>query len=283
MRSPQFGVAFVDEKLSSGEGVARVTAVGFDTGAYLNRIGMALPVKADLETLERLTRAHLLAVPFENMMVYDEHQEPSLEPEDLFDKVVNRNRGGYCFELNKCYYLLLKGLGYDCYPIPARVIHNRPEPCGISHRGTVIRIDGKRYFGDVGFGGAGPKGLVCLETQEVQTVAGEQFLVRPDGDSFVITILEPTGPENVLRIHDYPWLEPDFLTLNRFYATYHGSPFKNKRILYRCTPQGWVSLTDKVFTVKENGVKTVQTLESEEQTAAVIRQYFGLEIPVCTQ
>lgn len=255
---------------------------GFHVEEYLRRIGMEMPQRADLNYLEKLTRAHLMAVPFENLAVTDEHMEPSLEPADLYDKVVNRRRGGYCFELNKCFYLLLQGLGYDCYPIPARVIHNRPEPCGISHRGTVVRIDGSRYFCDVGFGGAGPKGVVSLETEQVQNVAGERFLVRPEENSFVITILEETGPENVLRIHDWPWLEPDFLTLNRYYSTYHGSPFVNKRVLYLSTPQGWVSLADKVFTVKENGVKTVQTLESEEQVTSVIRQWFGLEIPVRT-
>lgn len=254
---------------------------GFRVTEYLRRIGVEETVQPDLCALERLTRAHLKAVPFENMLVFDEHQEPSLEPGDLFDKIVNQKRGGYCFELNKSFFLLLQGLGYDCYPIPARVIHNRQEPCGVSHRGTLVKLEGKRYFCDVGFGGAGPKGVVSLETEEVQQVAGERFIVRNEGDSFVIAILEADGPQNVLRIHDQPWLDVDFLTLNRYYATYHGSPFKNKRILYRCTDEGWVSLTDKVFTVKQNGVKTVQTLESEEQVAAVIAEHFGLEIPVC--
>lgn len=254
---------------------------GFRIPEYLRRIGVVGPVQPDLGNLERLTRAHLKTVPFENMLVYDQHQEPSMEPGDLFDKVVNQNRGGYCFELNKCFYLLLQGLGYECYPIPARVIHNRQEPCGVSHRGTLVKLENKRYFCDVGFGGAGPKGVVCLETEDVQLVAGERFTVRNEGDSFVIAILEEDGPQNVLRIHDYPWLDVDFVTLNRYYATYHGSPFRNKRILYRCTDEGWVSLTDKVFTVKRNGVKTVQTLESEEQVAAVIAEHFGLAIPVC--
>ena len=255
--------------------------LNFDVAGYLHRIGMEMPGKTDLETLEKVTRAHLLAVPFENLTVFDEHQEPSLEPEDLFDKVVNRNRGGYCFELNKLYYLLVQGLGYDCYPIPVRIIHRRPEPVGISHRGTMVRLNGKRYFGDVGFGGAGPKGMICLDTEEEQVIAGERFRVRPDGSTMVIINLEEGFDDPVLRIHDMPWPEPDFLTLNRYYSTYHGSPFVNKRVLYISTPQGWKSLADKVFTVKENGVKTVQTLETEEQVIAVIRKHFGLEVPAC--
>lgn len=253
----------------------------FDVAGYLRRIGVGGPVEPSLESLEMLTRAHLMEVPFENLTVFDEHKEPSLEPEDLYDKVVNQKRGGYCFELNKCFYLLLQALGFECYPVPVRVIYRRPEPCAVSHRGTVIVLDGKRYFGDVGYGGMGPKGVVSLETDRIQVVAGERFVVREEGDSHVIFNLEEGFEDPVLRLHYVPWLEQDFLTLNRYYSTYHGSPFVNKRVLYISTPQGWVSLADKVFTVKENGVKTVQTLESEEQVAAVIAEHFGLEIPVC--
>ena len=256
-------------------------AVVFDTEKYLGRIGLQGPLKPDLDTLERLTRGHLQTVPFENLMVYDAHEEPSLEPADLYDKIVNQNRGGYCFELNKSFYLLLQSLGYECYPVPVRIIHRRPEPVGVSHRGTIVKLAGSRYFCDVGFGGAGPKGVLALETEEVQVVGGERFLVRFCEDNHMIINLEEGFEDPVLRVYEYPFLEPDFLTLNRYYSTYHGSPFVNKRVLYISTPQGWVSLTDKVLTEKKNGVKTVQTLESEEQVAAVIAERFGLSIPVC--
>lgn len=255
----------------------------FDISAYLRHIGMEMPEKPDLEYLEKLTRAHLLAVPFENLTVCDEHKEPSLDPDDLFDKVVNRNRGGYCFELNKLFYLLLQGLGYTCYPIPVRVIHKRVEPCAISHRATIVVIDGKRYYGDVGFGGAGPKGVLFLDTEEEQLVNGERFRVRHEDNSMVLLNLEEGFEDPVLRMHDMHWLDPDFLTLNRYYSTYHGSPVISKRLLYISTPRGWKSLANEVFTVKENGVKTVQTMESREQEDAVVRQHFGLAIPVCTE
>ena len=64
--------------------------------AYLKRIGFEEPVEKDEKTLDRLLRAHLEQVPFENLDVIHLGKVPSLEEEELYDKIVGRNRGGYC-------------------------------------------------------------------------------------------------------------------------------------------------------------------------------------------
>ena len=148
--------------------------------AYLDRIHCAGPIPVTVEGLQTVTQAHLRAIPFENLLLTDEGAEPSLEAEDLFHKIVENNRGGYCFELNKLFFLLLTELGFDCRSVAARVINNRPEPCPISHRAVVVALDGKRYFCDVGFGGPGPKGLVELDTDAPQEIYGETFRVTKD-------------------------------------------------------------------------------------------------------
>lgn len=249
-----------------------------NTERYLHRIGMDMPKAPTADALKALTRAHLIAVPFENLEVTDEHREPSLETDALFDKIVLRKRGGYCFELNKAFHHLLCSLGYSCYPVAARVIHKRREPCPLSHRATVAVIDGKRYFCDVGFGGAGPKGIVEMEETAVQTVAGEQFTLREDGGSYVISILNDGIPEPVLRFRDEPWLDVDFATLSRYYATYPGSPFRNKRILYLCREDGWISLVQDLLTIQRDGTKMTRRLESEEEILSVIAEEFSLVI-----
>ena len=67
--------------------------------AYLRRIAVAPPVTADAATVRRLHRAHQVAVPFENLSIH--LGEPiSLEESDLADKIVQRRRGGFCYELN---------------------------------------------------------------------------------------------------------------------------------------------------------------------------------------
>ena len=246
--------------------------------AYLDRIHCAGPIPVTAEGLQTVTQAHLRAIPFENLLLTDEGAEPSLETEDLFRKIVENNRGGYCFELNKLFFLLLTELGFDCRSVAARVINNRPEPCPISHRAVVVTVEGKRYFCDVGFGGAGPKGILPLDDGPEQIVAGQPFHISYEEDGIAICTYENGELWRVLKFKDEPWLDVDFATLNRYYATYHHSPFLLKRILYITTEDGWKSLIHQTFTRMTGGTKIVTELEPD-QVKAVIAAEFNLAVP----
>ena len=247
--------------------------------AYLDRIGCQARIPLTVEGLQTLTQAHLRTVPFENLALTDEGMEPSLDPEVLFHKVVEQKRGGYCFELNKLFCLLLAGLGFDCRSVAARVINNRPEPCPISHRAVVVTVEGKRYFCDVGFGGAGPKGILPLDDGPEQTVAGEPFHVSAEADGIAVCRYEEGKLWRILKFRDEPWPDVDFDVLNRYYATYHRSPFLQKRILYLTERDGWKSLIHHTFTRSTGGICHVTELE-EKDIPRVIREEFGLPFPV---
>src|SRR6266700_6959593 len=88
--------------------------------AYLDRIGAARPRVADAHALRALHRAHQMAVPFENLSIHL-HEPISLEPDDLIEKIVTRRRGGFCYELNGAFALLLRALGFDVVLVAARV------------------------------------------------------------------------------------------------------------------------------------------------------------------
>ena len=109
-----------------------------DVDAYLRRIGAERPKTLTPQSLSGLVRAHLEQVPFESLELTEAHTEPSLTPEGLFEKIVCNRRGGYCFELNKLFYLLLQELGFDCRSVAVRCIIGRPEPVALSHRGIVV-------------------------------------------------------------------------------------------------------------------------------------------------
>ena len=83
-----------------------------DVDAYLERIGFQGEASPDVETLNRLIRCHMENVPFENIDVYYSKQAPSLEIPALWDKMITRRRGGYCFELNGMFGWLLRELGF---------------------------------------------------------------------------------------------------------------------------------------------------------------------------
>ncbi|MEM9648825.1 MAG: arylamine N-acetyltransferase, partial [Bacteroidota bacterium] len=90
-----------------------------DTKKYLERINYDQPVRITRDTLFQLQRAHLLSVPFENLDIH--YGIPiTLDTNSFFDKIVERGRGGFCYELNGLFNHLLNELGFKSKLISAR-------------------------------------------------------------------------------------------------------------------------------------------------------------------
>src|SRR5262245_34969656 len=88
--------------------------------AYLDRINYHGPREPTAEALRALHRAHMLAVPFENLDI--RLGRPIVLGEAaLYDKIVRRRRGGFCHELNGLFATLLRELGFDVTMLSARV------------------------------------------------------------------------------------------------------------------------------------------------------------------
>ena len=94
-----------------------------DAAQYLKRIGIDEIPEPTREKLDKIVYAHLTHVPFENLDECWDKACPSLKIPDLYDKIVTRNRGGYCFELNAALFSLLKALGYEVYPVACRILY----------------------------------------------------------------------------------------------------------------------------------------------------------------
>lgn len=125
---------------------------------YLDRIGLrdAVPPPPTLETLRRLQSAHLLHVPYENLDLL-RGAITSLEHGALFEKIVEKRRGGLCFELNGLFCWLLCSLGYQVTSYAGRFIY--PSEAGIQmrrHRVLVVTLEGKRYLTETGMNSEGP-------------------------------------------------------------------------------------------------------------------------------
>ncbi|NYH54098.1 hypothetical protein HNR06_003687 [Nocardiopsis arvandica] len=66
-----------------------------DLDAYLARVGLSGDLPPTLDTLRAVHRAHLAAIPFENLQIVLGRTIP-LDVPSLVDKMVRRRRGGYC-------------------------------------------------------------------------------------------------------------------------------------------------------------------------------------------
>jgi N-hydroxyarylamine O-acetyltransferase len=118
----------------------------FDLDAYLERLGLN-----GRPTVAELHRAHVTAIPFENL-------DPlrgvpvSLDPADLERKLVTERRGGYCFEHNLLFAAALHALGVPAEPMLARVGPRENPDRTLSHLFLRVRDGGAVWHADVGFG-----------------------------------------------------------------------------------------------------------------------------------
>lgn len=246
--------------------------------AYLERIGVPEMAEVDREYLNQLIVSHQQRIPFENIDVADFHMVPELEEKAIFEKVVVKKRGGYCFELNTLFEGLLKELGVIIYPVAVRVIWNRDFLPPASHMGLVAELDGKCYYCDVGFGGPGPKGLLALEKEE-QQIGGEGFCIvtAEDGDR-IVEKLHHGEWKKVLRFTEREIRQPDLQLLNFYCARCEKVRFSNTRVLNLTTPGGSKALEDCELTVRENGKEYKTICRNEKELEEVMAGEFGIQV-----
>src|SRR5689334_3479829 len=143
---------------------------------YLDRLGVTARGLADLHL------AHLIAVPFENLSIHA-NERIHLDVDWLFDKLVTRRRGGFCYELNGLFAELLRALGHRVDLLAARVVGSGGT-LGIPFDHMCLRVDDV-WLADVGFGDSFITPL-RLDTQEVQHDGRRGFRIVEDGGARVV-------------------------------------------------------------------------------------------------
>ena len=83
-----------------------------DVQKYLDRISFKGTVEVSLQCLTKLQNAHQINVPFENLDNWTGRKKV-LDHKDLYEHIVDKNRGGWCHELNGSFSWLLAQLGFN--------------------------------------------------------------------------------------------------------------------------------------------------------------------------
>lgn len=123
-----------------------------DPAPYLERLGLAgVGHEPSVDRLRTLQAAHLIAVPFENLDVYH-RRGVSTDAASSYVKIVERGRGGWCFELNGAFGWLLDELGYRVDRVSCQVLGDGGWGPPLDHLALVVHLDGDRWLADVGFG-----------------------------------------------------------------------------------------------------------------------------------
>lgn len=247
--------------------------------SYLARINLPSPPTPDLAGLTTLHRAHLLAVPFENLEVQLGRTVGTALPA-IFEKIVGRRRGGWCYEMNGVFGWALGELGFRVTRLSGAVMRSA---LGAVQEGNhlVLRVDLDEgpVFADVGFG-SGPIAPFAPREGAFESHGFSYSLSRADGDWW--RMAEHRGGSTFC--YDVR-LAPaaDEALLARQCAELQvspASPFVQNLVVQRHLPGGGLAiLRGRVLSHIAPDASRERLVESADDLVAVLAREFDLDVP----
>ena len=248
-----------------------------DLSAYLQRINYHGPLTPSAETLRQLHLAHLLSVPFENLSIH-RHEPIVLNDDALFEKIVRRRRGGFCYELNGMFAALLRSIGFNVIMLSAEVANNEGEfGPPFDHMTLMVTLE-DRWLADVGFGDSFREPLL-LDEREPQFQGDEAFRIEETETHLVMSKRAENGdwqPQYRFTLEPYGFA--DYEEMCRYHQTSPQSHFTQKRLCSMCTLDGRLTLSDMRFITTRGREREEVELSTEIEYQDALRQMFGIEV-----
>jgi N-hydroxyarylamine O-acetyltransferase len=220
-------------------------------------------------------RCQLFSVPFENLDV-QAGKIVSLVPEDIVDKIIGRNRGGYCFEVNGLFAMALEVLG-----IPYQFVAARPMMYPVrkpkTHMAIVMEADGEEWLCDLGFGSYGIRAPMRLNLLDAE--------IKQDFDTFMLSksnereyllqaLVEGKWADQfAFDLSPQEWI--DFAPANYLSSTHPDAIFVQKLVVVLHNPKGRESLSGDILKIVTEGRVEKQTIRPEEKEK-ILSSRFGL-------
>ncbi|MBX3750612.1 MAG: arylamine N-acetyltransferase [Opitutaceae bacterium] len=251
-----------------------------DLDAYCERIGYRGPRTPDLATLRALHLHHVSAVPFENLDVLL-GRRVSLDPAVIADKIILRRRGGYCFEQNTLFRVVLTALGFHVTPLLARVRWQVPADVGTPLTHTVLRVDldGRGWLVDVGFGAVGATAPLALDATEPQATSHDTRRLVPQADGLVHQVRHGDAWGDVYRFSLVPPPPVDFEVGNWFSCTHPRAHFTNNLVVTRVRGAERLIILNREFAVRHaDGSATRRDIATPHDLRALLIEHFGLHL-----
>jgi len=248
-----------------------------DLKAYFDRIGYAGDPRPDLATLRALHRAHLLAIPYENLDIHL-GRGMGVEAEAAFEKIVIRRRGGWCYEMNGLFAAVLEQVGFTVTRMAGATMREVMGNLVLgNHLVLLVDVAGKPWIADVGFGDGslepfplrpGPFAVAGYEFG-LEQVDGLwwRFRNHPYGAARSFDFIPEPALPGVLAAHcDWQQTAPE-------------SSFVMNLVVQRFTERGHVQLQGRRLSRLRAGRKEQRLLGSPAHLVRVLDREFGLDVP----
>jgi arylamine N-acetyltransferase len=268
----------------------------FRLAAYLDRIKRNAPPPATADGLSALLAAHRQTIAFENLDVRL-GRAICIDSTSVFDKLVTRRRGGYCFEQNRLFADMMAHLDFPVRPLLARVRLGLPADAMPvrSHVLLLTELAGRPWIADAGFGGSFVPPMPLRAGVVHRTGDGATHRLHrigKRGDLSGEWLLERAGPAGATDGRAMPsddWqpqysfdlaqVAPDDLEqANHWTSSRPGTRFTTLHIASIASSDGFAAMTDGTLKVYGGGMEREPVIaHTPTDYAAVMRDRFFLD------
>jgi N-hydroxyarylamine O-acetyltransferase len=246
-----------------------------DLNAYLQRIGHHGTREPTADTLVQLHRAHMYSVPFENLDI-PLGRPIVLSLPALFEKIVRRRRGGFCYELNALFGWCLRELGFEVEMLSARVFDRGAPGPEFDH--MLLLVSGSQpWIADVGFGDSFVEPIPLGRAEQAQR--GRSYRLVEQGEDWVLQQQAPGSdwePQYAFSL--LPRTLEDFHSMCHYQQTSPASHFTRKSVCSLATPGGRVTLSSGRLIVTREGHREERTVAGAAEYLALLREHFGIDL-----
>ncbi len=249
---------------------------------YFRRVSYEGPAEPRLDVLTALVAAHNRSIPFENLDPLMGKPVIDLTPDALFDKLVRRRRGGYCFEQNGVMAHVLSELGFGVEVLGGRVVwmSESDELPAQTHQVLAVTVPGEDgpYLVDVGFGGQTLSSPIRLEVDTVQQTRHEWYRISERGDGLVLEseIRGKWEPLYLFSTRPFPMI--DRQVGSWYVSTYPGSHFVYGLTVALVTDDARLNLRGRNLAIHgKDGSKRIR-FETATDVIDALTERFGLDM-----
>lgn len=241
---------------------------------YLKLLKIDKPLE-NIEDISILIKQHIKTFAFSSAKVVLK-EDISLELEDIYQNLVLKKRGGYCFEHNKLFYEVLKYLGFNVKFYLARVVNNSDIEVPQTHRFTLLDLNDKKYIIDVGVGFNTPSVPISFD-KDIYSHAGYTYNIKKlDNENYAMEKIKDLKPFIVTKFDLKRCYESDF-EMGHFYSHKHPcAVFVNNLVLSLIVGDEIRSLRNNRYVkISTNNVIEID-ISSFEKFSKVLEEDFNL-------
>lgn len=244
-----------------------------DIHRYLERIRYHGSLEPTSATLQALHKAHMYTVPFENLDI-SLGRTIRLDENSLYEKIVERKRGGFCYELNGLFARLLRTLGFRVDLLSAGVTRAAggfgPE---FDHLTLLVHLE-EDWLADVGFGDSFRQPLQ-LQSELVQEQEWGRYRLERDGEHWLTQEWHEEWKPGY-RFTLQPHVLDDFSKMCHYHQTSPESGFTKHSTCSLATDYGRITLSDRRLIITRDGTREEREVADQEEYDALLTEHFDL-------